>query len=77
LILLARNPDRLLREVARDVGITERGVQRIIADLEAAGTIERQKVGRQNRYQINTGLPLRHPIETHRTIADLIEMDQG
>src|SRR5579872_522378 len=33
LVLLARNPSIVLREVAVKVGITERAVQRIIADL--------------------------------------------
>ncbi len=74
LILLARNPDRVLREVAHEVGITERAVQRIIVDLEAAGVIEREKVGRKNHYRISARQPLRHPIESHRTIADLLEM---
>ena len=72
LILLSQNPSTVLREVAARVGITERAVQRIIADLEEAGFIEREKVGRQNRYRIKTNRPLRHPIEAHRTIGDLV-----
>src|ERR1700730_8293231 len=46
LVLLSRNPSLVLREVALRVGITERAVQRIIADLESSGFIEREKVGR-------------------------------
>ena len=72
LILLSQNTSIVLREVAARVGITERAVQRIIADLEEAGFIEREKVGRQNRYRIRTNRPLRHPIEAHRTIGDLV-----
>ena len=72
LILLAQNPSLVLREVAFRVGITERAVQRIIADLEEAGVIERERVGRQNHYRVRTNIPLRHPIETHRTIGDLV-----
>jgi uncharacterized membrane protein len=72
LVLLARNPSIVLREVALQVGITERAVQRIIADLEAGGIIERQKIGRQNQYQIQAGQSLRHPIESHRTIGELL-----
>ncbi len=72
LILLARDPSRVLREVALDVGITERAVQRIIADLEAERFIEREKVGRRNHYRIRTDAPLRHPIEAHRSIGDLL-----
>jgi DNA-binding transcriptional ArsR family regulator len=72
LILLSQNQSIVLREVAARVGITERAVQRIIADLEEAGFIQREKVGRQNRYRIKTNRPLRHPIEAHRTIGDLV-----
>lgn len=74
LVMLARNPAIVLREVAIRVGITERAVQRIIADLEADGFLERQKVGRQNHYRILEDQPLRHPIEAHRSIGDLLHL---
>lgn len=74
LLCLSRNPDSTLRQVAGDVGITERAVQRIVADLEEAGVLKRQRRGRQNRYTINRRAPLRHPIESHRTVADLIDL---
>jgi predicted ArsR family transcriptional regulator len=74
MILLSQHPQMVLREVAGHVGITERAVQRIIADLEAAGYIEVEKVGRQNRYRILESRALRHPIEAHHTIGDLLEM---
>jgi predicted ArsR family transcriptional regulator len=74
LVLLSRNPSMVLREVALQVGITERAVQRIIADLEAGGVIQREKVGRQNHYQIQAHQPLRHPIESHRTIGELLAL---
>ncbi len=77
LILLASNSDLVLREVAATVGITERAVQRIIQDLVADGFIERERVGRKNRYRVLTEQPLRHPIEAHRKIGDLIDLISG
>ena len=74
LVLLSRNTSLVLREVALQVGITERAVQRIIADLEAGGIIEREKIGRQNHYRIRTHRPLRHPVEAHRKIGDLLAL---
>lgn len=74
LILLSKTPSMVLREVAVRVGITERAVQRIIADLERDGFLEREKVGRRNAYRIRADRSLRHPIESHRSIRDLIEM---
>ena len=74
LICLARNGEQPLREVALSVGITERAVQRIVAELEEAGYLERERVGRQNTYVIHTEGRLRHPLEAHRSIGDLLDV---
>ena len=73
LLCLAQQPGMLLREVAQTVGITERMVQKIIADLESGGVLTREKQGRQNTYTINSKLPLRHAVEAHCTIEGLID----
>jgi hypothetical protein len=77
LVLLSRNPSLVLREVALRIGITERAVQRIIADLESGGIIEREKVGRQNHYRIRADQPLRHANESRRTIGELLTLING
>jgi DNA-binding MarR family transcriptional regulator len=74
LFILAMNQDLILREIADKVGITERGVQRIVADLSDAGFVERVKVGRRNEYRLELDQSLRHPIEQHRTIGDIIKV---
>ncbi|MEM6779733.1 MAG: winged helix-turn-helix domain-containing protein [Planctomycetota bacterium] len=74
LIALSAEPRLTLREVADRVGITERAVQRIVQELEAEGFLTREKVGRTNRYQVNQDVSLRHPIEAHRTIGDLLDL---
>jgi DNA-binding MarR family transcriptional regulator len=72
LILLHREPDILLRDVAARVGVTERAVQRMVADLEQAGVLTRVRDGRRNRYSIDTAVPLRHAIESHRTVGEML-----
>lgn len=74
LIALNENPDTVLREIAGQVGITERAVQRIVQELEEGGFIHREKVGRQNRYEVVTDRALRHPLESHRNIGELLEL---
>jgi DNA-binding MarR family transcriptional regulator len=74
LAVLHSNPRLVLRQVAAQVGITERAVQRIIQDLEEGGFIKRQKVGRQNQYKVLSNQSLRHPIEAHRKIGDLLKL---
>lgn len=77
LICLARNPRVLVRELAQMVGITERAVLTIIGDLEEASVVVRQRDGRANFYRINAQLPLRHPVERHRKVRDLLTMVLG
>jgi winged helix-turn-helix DNA-binding protein len=72
LICLAQNPEMLLREVAQRVGITERGVQKIVQELEQAGTLVRHRQGRRNTYVIHADVPLRHPVEAHRSVEHLL-----
>ena len=72
LICLATDPTMKMRDVALSVGITERAVQRIIAELEDSGVLKRTRAGRQNRYEINSNVPLRHSLESHRTVGDLL-----
>ena len=77
LLCIAREPEVRMRDVAHLVGITERAVQRIVADLEEAGYIERIRNGRRNRYEVRTDLPLRHPIERHERVSSLITLVLG
>ena len=78
LICLAGNPDLRLRDLAERVGITERAVQNILQDLEAADVITRERVGRRNHYEVHPDVPLRHPVERHCRVSDLLEMvDEG
>jgi uncharacterized membrane protein len=74
LLLIAKDPEILLKDVAQTVGITERAVQRIVSDLEASRYVERERLGRRNRYKVHPEMPLRHPIEAHRRIASLIAL---
>ncbi len=74
ILLLARQPDLRLRDVAAAVGITERAVQRIVAELEAGGVLAREKEGRCNRYDVHRSVRLRHAVEAHCTVGDLIVM---
>ncbi len=67
LVEIARNPDARIRDISPVVGLTERTVQAIVADLEAAGYLTRTRDGRRNRYTVNSDSLFRHPAqEGHR-----------
>ena len=74
LVCLAQDPAARLRDVAERVGITERAAQRIVGHLEEARVLSKQRDGRRNRYSIDMTQPLRHPLESHRTIGSLLTM---
>lgn len=74
LVCLAHDPDSRLRDVALSVGITERAVQKIVSDLEEAGVIVRERAGRRNSYRLNLDVPLRHALESHRTVGTLLSL---
>ena len=74
LLAIARDHDVRLREIASQVGITERAVQKIIAELEDAGALTKSRDGRRNHYEVNTEVSLRHPMEAHRTLNSLVRM---
>lgn len=74
LFCIAEDPEIRLRDVADRVGITERAVQRIVTELEDSGYITRQRNGRRNSYEVHMLRPLRHKIEEHRHVKDLMEL---
>ena len=54
--------------------LTERSVQGIVGDPEAAGYIAVKKVGRRNTYRVRRGRPFRHPAEANHTVGELIDV---
>jgi len=72
LLCVARDAGIRHRDLAEQVGITERAAQRIVADLVEAGYLERTRVGRRNTYQLHTELPLRHPLERNHHIGEVL-----
>jgi predicted transcriptional regulator len=74
LLCLCRNLEITLREVAMLVGITERMLQKIVAELVEAEYMDVTKIGRRNTCQITVDKKLRHPLESHRSIGDMLEI---
>ncbi len=74
LLCLYDQPEMRLREVAIRVGITERMVQKIVSELEEAGYLTIEKQGRCNAYRLHTSLKLRHSLEAHHSIGELLKL---
>jgi predicted ArsR family transcriptional regulator len=74
LICINRTPDLRVRDIAVVVGITERSALAILADLETAGYITVDRIGRRNTYKVNDELRFRHPSEASQPISQLLRI---
>jgi DNA-binding MarR family transcriptional regulator len=73
LVFLANHPKITARDLSTMIGITERSVRNIIADLEAEGYIEKLKEGRRLSYKIHPELPFRHSTQKDQSIKKLLK----
>lgn len=74
LMIISQNPNIRVRDIAAIAGLTERSTQRIVADLESADYLRRERIGRRNHYTIRTRETLRHPHEQDVEIGLLLEL---
>jgi DNA-binding MarR family transcriptional regulator len=74
LLCIARDPDMRMRTIAESVGITERAAQRIVHDLIESGFVQRERVGRRNRYVVNRELRMRHEAQHDHEIGELLDL---
>jgi DNA-binding IclR family transcriptional regulator len=74
LLCIAHDPQARFRDLAAQIGITERAVQRIVFELERDGYVTHDREGRRNTYRVREHLPLRHAIESKNTIAALLKL---
>jgi predicted transcriptional regulator len=74
LSFVARNPRITAREMANEIGITERTVRKIIRDLEIEKYLSKKREGRRVRYSIKPKLALRHRSQRDKLIGDLLEV---
>lgn len=72
--LLSRKNELVMREIAIEVGITERAVQGIIDDLESQGYLMKEPIGRSYRYHTVPDMSLRHPLERSVKLDDLANL---
>jgi DNA-binding MarR family transcriptional regulator len=74
LVAIAQDPDARMRDLAEVVGVTERTVQAIVANLETAGYVTHTRVGRRNRYTVHLDRPFRHPAQDGHQIGPFLDL---
>lgn len=76
ILCLHRDKETTVRNLALNIGITERSVQRILNELVEADAITREREGRRNVYKIDYKYRLRHQLEKNHSIGELLELLQ-
>jgi hypothetical protein len=74
LLAVAANPDIRVKELAEIVGITTRHALLILRDLEDAGYVRRERVGRANHYTVHSSRPFRHPTAAAHQVHELLDI---
>jgi DNA-binding transcriptional regulator PaaX len=77
LVEIARDPESRMVDIAAAVGVTERTAQAIVADLEAAGYLTHERVGRRNRYTLNPAHTFRHRAQEGHLVGPFLELLAG
>jgi DNA-binding MarR family transcriptional regulator len=73
LLCVSHDPGIRVRDLADQVGITERAAQRILSELVEEGYLDKVRVGRRNHYTVHRELPLRHRLQRERTVGELLD----
>ena len=74
LVEIARDPGARIRDISTAVGLTERTVQAIVADLEGAGYLTRTRAGRRTRYTVNHESLFRHPAQEGQRVGPFLSL---
>src|SRR5579859_4546745 len=74
LVEIARSPESRLADIAAVIGVTERTAQAIVADLEGAGYLRRERVGRRNRYTVNPDHSFRHSAQDGHHVGPFLDL---
>ncbi len=74
LVEIGRDPGARIRDISAVVGLTERTVQVIVADLEAAGYLTRTRTGRRTRYTVNHDSLFRHPAQEGHRVGPFLSL---
>ena len=77
LLCIARDPEIRLRDIAADLGITERHAYAVVTDLAEAGYVVKTREGRRNRYQVQKHLALPELPGREQAIGDVLDVLSG
>jgi len=72
LLCIAHDPDVRLRDIASELGVTERSAYAIVTDLAEGGYVVKEREGRRNRYHLQDHLPLPEAPDKEQAIGEVL-----
>ena len=69
-----RDRDVRLRDLAQQLGITERTAHAIVGDLTRAGYISVARIGRRNQYEVHQKVPVRDRTQRELPVGALLQV---
>jgi predicted transcriptional regulator len=73
LAYITKHPQKTTQSIAHAVGLSMRGVQIILDELQEEGYIDRQKEGRCNQYAVHPEMPMRHRFHSRHTVGEVLK----
>jgi DNA-binding IclR family transcriptional regulator len=77
LLCVAHDPEIRLRDIAAELGITERHAYAVVTDLTDAGYVVKTREGRRNRYQVQNHLSLPDLRDREQAIGEVLDVLTG
>ena len=77
LVYVALHPEATIREISREIGLTERRVMEILRDLRDVGQITIERHGRRNVYELTKNASFMHPQLAHVSLIDFLKLVQN
>ncbi len=74
LLSIKENDEITAREIATEIGITERAVRKIIAELECEKYLTKIKIGRKVKYTFKKDMPLRRQRQKDIAVGKLLNV---
>ncbi|MBK8295450.1 MAG: helix-turn-helix domain-containing protein [Solirubrobacterales bacterium] len=74
LICVAHDPGARLRDIANEIGITERSTHKILSQLVGEGYVVKERTGRRNSYTVQKDMSLKHPLVEEQKVGELLHV---
>jgi DNA-binding transcriptional MocR family regulator len=74
IVCVARDPGQRLRDLADDMGVTERTAFRVVDELVDEGYLRRYRDGVRSRYEVVSEAALRHPTLQEHRVGELLSV---